>query len=543
MMMASWLIAARGWAGAATSPRPGAPEPEPVTGTSYATLKVTRSISEGRAAAGGPTTTTDRGLALAAGLGLVALAFALYLWTAGERFNFYNHFVWQADAFLAGRVWIPFPVEGSGGMPGNAYFNDVFPLLDAAGQPTGRVLIPFPPLPAIVIVPFVAVWGLATDQELLGIVLGTFGVAAAWWMLGRLRIGLGVRVVTAVFFATGTAWWWSAAVASTWYFAHLVAVLPALLAVGVGLRADRRAIDGDEQPAPDPHGVDEDWDDRPPSLAQRVRDLLDDALPLDRSQILAGLLLGIAATARLPLVFAAPFFMLVGGGGTWQRRTLSAGVGGFVPVAMLLAYTYLTTGAFLHPGYDYQYRLEAWGYPTLGYNPDWAVEDVRYVPQNLGIMLASLPAFLPDVLPNTLRFSPDVPVCVEPGAVRGLFDISCPIAVPRDIGTSILLTSPAYLLALFPLARRPWTRLVLGSLLATLAIALFNLAHFSQGWVQWGYRFSNDFVPFLLPLVALGAAAGARGVRSRPRALAIVLVVAGAAVNLWGVTWGGILGW
>ena len=28
--------------------------------------------------------------------------------------------------------------------------------------------------------------------------------------------------------------------------------------------------------------------------------------------------------------------------------------------------------------------------------------------------------------------------------------------------------------------------------------------HFSQGWVQFGYRFSNDFVPFALLLVALG---------------------------------------
>jgi hypothetical protein len=38
-----------------------------------------------------------------------------------------------------------------------------------------------------------------------------------------------------------------------------------------------------------------------------------------------------------------------------------------------------------------------------------------------------------------------------------------------------------------------------------LVVVLFNLAHFSQGWVQWGYRFSLDFIPFLLPLVALGA--------------------------------------
>ena len=43
--------------------------------------------------------------------------------------------------------------------------------------------------------------------------------------------------------------------------------------------------------------------------------------------------------------------------------------------------------------------------------------------------------------------------------------------------------------------------------------------------MQWGYRFSLDFVPFLLPMVALGAARD----DGRPRVLAVVLVVAGAA--------------
>ena len=71
-------------------------------------------------------------------------------------------------------------------------------------------------------------------------------------------------------------------------------------------------------------------------------------------------------------------------------------------------------------------------------------------------------------------------------------------------------------------------------------IAAFNLSHFSQGWVQWGYRFSLDFLPFLLPMVALGAARPSDG---RPRMLAVVLLVVGGLINLWGVTWGQILAW
>ena len=38
------------------------------------------------------------------------------------------------------------------------------------------------------------------------------------------------------------------------------------------------------------------------------------------------------------------------------------------------------------------------------------------------------------------------------------------------------------------------------------AIALVNLMHFSQGWVQFGYRFSNDFAPFAVVLVTLAVA-------------------------------------
>ena len=450
---------------------------------------------------------------------LIALgALILYAFSNPVHFNQYNHFVWQADAFLHGRAWIPFPQAATATTPGNDYFQDLYPLFED-GEFTGRVLLPFPPLPALLLLPFVAAWGLSVDQESLAVGVAAIGVLVAWWMLGGLRITLGVRALTTVVFATGTVWWWAAAVGSTWYLAHLVAVVSALAAVGMALRADRRAADEDP------------WDERDVDLPW---------WSVDRRQVLAGLLLGIAVTARLPLVFAAPFLMLVGGGGSTLRRSVSAAVGGVLPVAALLGYTWLTTGSVLHPGYDYQYQLEANGYPTLGYHPDWSVEDIRYVPQNLRIMLASLPLVLPDIQPDTLGAYPTIVLCAEPGATRGLFDADCPLALPVDVGTSILLSAPGLLLALFAIRRRPVARLTLGAGITVLVVVLFNLAHFSQGWVQWGYRFSLDFVPFLLPLVALGAARAGDG---RPRATAIALLIAGAAINLWGVTWGQLLGW
>ena len=77
-----------------------------------------------------------------------------------------------------------------------------------------------------------------------------------------------------------------------------------------------------------------------------------------------------------------------------------------------------------------------------------------------------------------------------------------------------------------------------GAYLSVLAIAFINLMHFSQGWVQFGYRFSNDFVIFALPLVAIGMSR-----RGGVGLLGFWLIAAAVAMNLWGVIWGNVLGW
>jgi hypothetical protein len=256
---------------------------------------------------------------------------------------------------------------------------------------------------------------------------------------------------------------------------------------------------------------------------------------LSGRQFVAGVLFGLACTARLPVVFGAPFFVFAGGGGSWLRRGLSAGLGAAIPIGALLLFNYATTGSLIHPGYDYQYQLEAHGYPGLHYNPEWAVEDLRYVPQNLAIMLLRAPVLFPDHIPNAVVAG--APLCTLPDAVRGLFDPACPLALPDDVGMSILLTTPAYLFVL-PAVLRARSRLAVGAILALVAIALFDLMHFSQGWVQFGYRFANDFVVFALVLVALAMARS-----NRVGWPGFVLIGLSIAVNVWGVIWGNILGW
>src|SRR4051794_22985369 len=101
------------------------------------------------------------------GIALFLIALAVYILSNPERQNFYNHFVWQADAYLHGHVTTPSPVEPP---VSNTYSQDVppGPPWGPAGvttpvTPEGQALPPFPPLPAIILLPFVALWGLTTN--------------------------------------------------------------------------------------------------------------------------------------------------------------------------------------------------------------------------------------------------------------------------------------------------------------------------------------------------------------------------------------------
>ena len=566
------------------------------------------------------------------GIGLVVLCLVIYYLSQPNRGNPYLHFVLQAQAWLDGKTAIPLPP-----------YQDVMPIYDAYGFPTGDGIIPFPPFPAWVLLPFVSIWNLTTNEQLLAVVFSAIDVGIAYWMLGYVQVRQAIRVLTSLFFGLGTVMWYTAAIGSTWFWAHIVAVGCLLLSVGLALRADRDA----DQPVPArafigrvgrsswPGG----WKSavllvalgaagetlfllagantpaaavtavgvlfslvavtlavvvagRPgvvapfaiavaivggvPVLAiaganaKLVLAIADLILILvvftlwwssrrkggrvDRGlssisavlaspqalQVAAGILFGLAVTARLTILFGFPFLMLVGGGGSLMRRTMLAGAGAAVPLVTLLVVTYATSGQLFNPAYEYLYRDEVVRYAVLNYNPSWSITDFRYIPQNLVIMLFGGPKILPDFYSLYPDGSAGTALCVV-GTARGLFDQGCPLAMPDAIGTSIFLTSPAYLLA--PLAWRPirhlrFDRVTIGASIAVAAIAVVNLMHFSQGWVQFGYRFSNDFVPFALILVALGAS---RLGRLWP--VLIPLVLMAIAVNLWGTIWGVMLGW
>ncbi len=497
-------------------------------------------------------------VAVAVGACLVAIALVVYTLSHPDRF--YNHFEWQALAFLEGKAAIRYPVGATATSPGNAFFQDVLPVATTDG--VSRGLVPFPPLPAVVLMPFVALWGLATDGQLVFAIIGALDVGIAWWMLGKLPVRTWVRVAATVFFGFGTVFWYAAQIGTTWYQAHVLAVGLALAAVGLALGGDRAAardeddiddraegVAGEGGRVPARPAPADDFAEPPARTALRWVGRI---VP-DRRQFVAGLLFGLACTSRLTVVFAAPFFVLVGSGGSWQRRGWSAALGAAIPVGVLALYNLVTAGAVFHPGYDYLYKLEAGFYTPLNYHADWLIEDVRYLPQNFGIMFLDGPVWSPTEIPSALGLGG--PLCTSPDAVRGWFNPDCPVVLPRDIGMSVLLTSPAYLLIL-PALRWGYgrSRLVTGAALAVVIIAVVNLMHFSQGWVQFGYRFSNDFVPWALLLVAIGLERAVAltgrvpGAAARISGAAVVvgavgLVGASVIVNVWGVVWGDALGW
>jgi len=186
---------------------------------------------------------------------------------------------------------------------------------------------------------------------------------------------------------------------------------------------------------------------------------------------LAGLALGLGFATRTPLLFAAPLFVLEAVR-TSRPRLLRTLLSFLTPVAVILLLTcihnQLRFGDPFEVGYRFlgiawQHRIEKWG--LFGYH---------YLGKNLGIALTSLPFWTP----------------------RG--------AAPFQInlhGLALWITTPAYLWLLWP--RR--TAAPHRALWITVAcVALPTLLYQNTGWLQFGYRFSNDYAVFLFALLAVG---------------------------------------
>ncbi len=148
-------------------------------------------------------------------LAVFALVLALYVAITPRTNQAYRHFVYMADAFLSGRVHLE-------GVP--EYYHDVI----AFG---GRLYAPFPPVPAILLLPAVAAVGPRTDQGRFGQALAALAVAVFVAGLRRWSIPRPVRLFTAAALAFGSVLWPATAIGTSWFFAQEVVVLATALVV------------------------------------------------------------------------------------------------------------------------------------------------------------------------------------------------------------------------------------------------------------------------------------------------------------------------
>jgi hypothetical protein len=243
------------------------------------------------------------------------LFLVFYSLTAGSDTNPYNAHVRQAVAFIHGHTYI-----------------------DAPNYIEHAQLGPYsyqlhPPLPAILLMPFAAIWGLDTNQNYFAILVGALDLALAWRLLGRFRLTLNARRWLTVFFGAGTIIWYETIDGSSWAVSMTVAVLITLLA------------------------LDETFDKGRPAVV--------------------GLFAGIAALARYDLAFVWPVYaaLLL----FWRRRSIPE-LFWFIPGCALTGIAYI---AFNFARYHSIFDQGVASYLSTTPEAGKALFAIRWLPNNL----------------------------------------------------------------------------------------------------------------------------------------------------------------
>lgn len=334
------------------------------------------------------------------------LFLAFYTLTSAEKTHFDEH-VRLADALLHGHTWIEPP----------SY-------MERANY-AGHAYIVHPPLPALMLVPLVAIFGPSLNQTTVSVVVGAFSVALVWRLCGL--IASRAQVWLTIFFGVGTTFWYEATLGDSWNFAVVMSVPATLFALN--------------------------------ELFGRARPFV------------VGLCAGLAALARYDLVLAWPFYLAL----LWARgqswRSLRA-VGGFAIAVVISVW-------FNEVRFGTLSDISLW---LFTHQDGW-------LQQRMGGGSPIQLSFLPANIYTVLFMAP-------------VLDGRFPYIHPQIHGQALVLTSPAFLLALRPSFRRAIPLLVL--LAAGFSMGPV-LLWYGNGFMQFGMRFYVQVFPFLVVLMALGA--------------------------------------
>lgn len=420
-------------------------------------------------------------------LALIGYAISAQVWA--RPVSIAPHYVYLAHALLNGRVDL---IQ----LPPTTY-----DLLSVNGQ----WFVAGSPLPSILMLPFVALFGVTFSDVAFSVVLGAITVALVYELLGlfcrqnretsadpaypaasSFGIDETARRRLTLLFAVGTPFWYLAALGTYWYTAHVAAVLFALLAVREALTRQR-------------------W-------------------------FLAGLWLACAGFARPTALALAPFFFALILFTARERTahpplTFHASLITRYSLQLLLA---LLIGLSAHAAYNLARfgSMTDFGYANVsgadnltsvyvrygGFNP-------RFAPCNLAVSLIAppevnggVPAFITQACSYLLK-----------GV--NLSDTSAPI-VPNPLGMSIFIATPALLLIVRSIRRDP---LLIAGWIGLLSTLIPLWLYHNTGSLQFGWRYLFDAAPLWIILLAYGA--------RQPGRLDRGLIFASVVINLWGFLW------
>lgn len=406
-------------------------------------------------------------------LWIFGLSFAVLASFSSQRFFRQSeapHFVYQAKAWLDGRLDLDPAV-----LPN---LEDWACVREVSGQkvrcegpvrPTDRWYVSFPPFPALAMAPFVAINGYQLNDTSFTVLVAALALAVFSWLLRSLSAaGESGRqpwenTVVTLVLGFGTLFFSCAIRGEVWFTAEVLGVLLTCCYVHASVGA--------------------------------------------RRPVLAGLFYSMAVLTRTPLLFAGIFFLaecLCPGpdrlqqlrdlGRTWRRsvRPLARFAAGAAPLAVAAAALNLVRfGALGEFGHRFLYNNRV--------NADidrFGLFHPTYLYRNLEAAFLKLPI---------VRFDP----------LRLDYD-------PH--GLTLLLTLPILILALVPKQRR---RLQAPLWLAVALCALPGLFYQNTGYMQFGFRFSLDYTPYLVLLFALSG----WSLKERWATAAMTL---GFLVNFWG---------
>jgi hypothetical protein len=276
-----------------------------------------------------------RDRALLAGLGVLLVLVPTFVYLQiGPTQQGTDAFFPLADALLHGRAHL---VGGP------------YTWIEVVPRPGGGWYIPYPPVPAVLLLPIAAFSGQSGDTAILAAVLGGISTVLMFACLGRLGVPLVARTALAVAYAFGSELMWAAGVGGTHLYAQVLGETFLLGALLVALNG--------------------------------------------RWPLLAGLLLGLGAGCRLPIGLALPVLLYLYRGRRFAWTGLLAGV---LPVALAVAlYNDARFGSPFELGYGLITSLD--GQSVLSEN--WytnGIVSVGYLPRGLYSMLLRTFAFQDD---------------------------------------------------------------------------------------------------------------------------------------------------